>query len=129
MAKKAKMRDGLIERGRGRWTAVFHLGYSDPDPITGKRRILQKYIALGKCSGGRPEAKARRDEVAVSIRRGDFVQPSKRSVGEWLDTWFEETVRAARRARTVVTYGTVIRKHLTPALGSIPLQTLRPGQI
>jgi integrase len=128
MAKKSKMRDGLIERGRGRWTAVFHLGYSDPDPITGRRRILQKSISLGKCSS-RSEAKARRDELAVSIRHGDFVQPSKQGVGEWLRTWFDESVRSARRPRTVVTYRTVIRKHLTPALGSIQLQSLRPGQI
>ena len=45
--KRARMRDGLIQRGEGRWTAVFTLGYSDPDPITGKRKLLQKSKSLG----------------------------------------------------------------------------------
>ena len=85
MAKtKARMRDGLVQRGAGRWTAVFHLGYSDPDE-TGKRKLLQKSISLGRCT--RAEAKARRDELAVSIRRDEFVAPAKRTVGEWLATW------------------------------------------
>src|SRR5215212_4273457 len=110
MAKtKNRMRDGLVQRGQGRWTAVFTLGYSDPDPVTGKRKLLQKSISLGKCT--RAEAKARRDELAVSIRRNEFVAPTKRTLGEWLETWFTETVRSARRPRTVVTYGNVIRNH------------------
>jgi integrase len=104
-----------------------HARPHDPDPVTGKRKLLQKSISLGKCT--RAEAKARRDELAVSIRRNEFVAPTKRTLGEWLETWFTETVRSARRPRTVVTYGNVIRNHLTPALGSIPLQTLRPGAV
>ena len=90
----------------------------------GKRKLLQKSISLGKCT--RSEAKARRDELAVSI--GAASSCSRRSGARGVAPHVVgRGVRSARR-RTVVAYENVIAKHLTPALGSIQLQALRPGQ-
>jgi hypothetical protein len=92
------MRGGLIQRGKGRWTASIFLGYSEPDAVTGKRRILQKWISLGKCT--RAEAKIKRDELQVAVHKQEFVAPNRtRTVGEWLAVWLDESVRPARRAQ------------------------------
>ena len=77
---KTKMRDGLIQRGAGRWTAALTLGYSEPDPVTGKRRILTKWISLGKCT----RQQARRSARKCSSRCGRtslWRRPSAQSVG------------------------------------------------
>jgi hypothetical protein len=41
-----------------------------PGPGDGKRKLLQKSTSLGRCT--RTEAKARRDELAVLLRRTEF---------------------------------------------------------
>jgi hypothetical protein len=43
--------------------------------------------------------------------------------------WLDESVRPVLRVRTVSIHETAIRKRLVPALGGIPLQALRAGQI
>jgi integrase len=127
MAKpSSRMRDGLQSRGDGRWTATLYLGRSEPD-ANGKRRIIQKTISLGKCS--RQEARAKREELLVAMRKDELVVPSRRTVGEWLKTWLDESIRPAKRTNTVIVYENVITNHLMPALGGIQLQTLRPGHL
>jgi hypothetical protein len=56
--KNLRMKDGLIQRGEERWTAAISIGYSDPDPVTEKRRVVQNCVSLGECT--RREAKAKR---------------------------------------------------------------------
>lgn len=125
--KKLKMRDGLVQRGEGRWTTFIHMGYGEPDPVTGKRRLLQKWVSLGRCT--RAQAKAKRDELLVALRKGEFVEPSKATVGEWLTTWLSESVKPARRPSTYDHYKSTIERHITPAIGHLPLQGLRPGHL
>src|SRR5262245_15846010 len=123
----AKMRDGLISRGAGRWTAVLNLGLSAPDPVTGHRKPVQRWVSLGKCT--RQEAKKRREELMVRARAGELPEPTKATVGEWLATWMAEAVKPARRMNTVAVYQHAIDKHILPALGDVSLQGLRPGHV
>jgi integrase len=88
---------------------------------------LQKSKSLGRSTLA--EAKARRDELAVSIRRGEFVQPSKQTLAEWLNVWLDESVRSARRGNTVLSYQSLIANHIIPALGGVQLQALRSGHL
>jgi integrase len=74
-------------------------------------------------------AKALRDELAVSIRRGEFVQPSKQTLAQWLNVWLDESVRSARRGNTVLSYQSLIANHIIPALGGVQLQALRSGHL
>jgi len=88
---------------------------------------LQKSKSLGRCTV--PEAKARRDELALSIRRGEFVQPSKQTLAQSLNVWLDESVRSARRGNTVLSYQSLIANHIIPALGGVQLQALRSGHL
>ncbi len=56
---------------------------------------------------------------------------SRRSytLGAWLTRWLAERVKPMLRESTHHAYQAIVAKHLTPALGSITLQALRPGHV
>src|SRR5437764_7490717 len=47
----------------------------------------------------------------------------------WLDTWLWKYKKPTLRPLSFTNYEMVIRRHLKPALGHIPLQDLRPEQV
>ena len=100
------------------------LGYQ-VNPKTGLRRRQKKWITV---RGSREDAVKRRDELRHVNNRGEFVVPSKLTVGEWLDR-LNEAVKRSKRPSTYTMYELVMRQHLKPALGTIALQALRPGHI
>jgi integrase len=58
------------------------------------------------------------------------VEPSKLAVGEWLMEWLDTAIKPPnKRLRTYETYQSVIGRHLTPALGHIRLQQLKPTDL
>ena len=64
-----------------------------------------------------------------SSDRGEFIEPSKRTLGSWLDDWHEKTVKAQRSPATYRVYETAIRLYIKPGLGQRPLQGLTPSDI
>ena len=104
-----------------RATAVFTLGYSEPDPVTGKRKLLQKSMSPGKCT--RAEGRPGGMQWRYRIHR------TKLTLGERLTTSLEESVGPIRRMNTIEAYQNAVTKHIVPALGGVPLQMLRPGHL
>jgi hypothetical protein len=49
-------------------------------------------------------------------------EPSKTSLGEWLDVWLSEYKKNVLKPTTYDSYETNIRHHLKPGLGHIPLR-------
>jgi integrase len=77
-----------------------------------------------------------REEVAEHLshalsdwRRGGFVAPHKLTVGEWLDTWLQTYKRPSVRPLTYDGYEMVVRQHLKPALGHLPVTNLRAEHV
>ena len=60
---------------------------------------------------------------------GTFVAPHKVNLGEWLAMWLNEYKKPRIRPATFDSYEGIIRVHLTPALGHIPLRDLRPEHV
>ena len=111
------MKGHLRKRYAGSWTIVFDLGRDG----TGTRR--QKWITV---RGTKRDAERRLAEVLHASNTQTFVEPSKVTVGEWLDLWLEKAIKPPRRTlRAYETYRSVITRHLTPKLGAIRLQELR----
>ena len=50
------------------------------------------------------------------------------TVGEWLDTWLKEYLADVKQG-TSIHYESVVRLHLKPALGDIPLSQLRTPMV
>lgn len=79
--------------------------------------------------GTRKGAEERLTELLGEKDRGELVDPSKRTVGAWLDDWLETAIRPRRALHTYIGYSSVIKKHLKPGLGHVVLQKLTPMDI
>ena len=63
----------------------------------------------------------------VILSQGDM--NSSVTLGQWLTYWLEEMIRPSRTASTVHGYGMIIKNHIAPALGQIPIRQLTTAQI
>jgi len=119
------MRGSLKQRYKGSWSLVLDLGYQ-ADPDTGLRKRKQKWITF---RGTRKQAETKLTDLVRDANKGEFVEPSKLTLGEWLTTWLAETVKPARRRNTFIAYNSIVTGHLVPAIGAVTLQALRPGHL
>jgi len=101
------------------WEARLTVGY---DPGTGKQ--IQRSFS-GKTQ---KEVREKMQAAAVELNNGTYKEPSKMTVGEWLDTWSENYLGGVK-PRTVDIYKSDIRLYIKPALGAIRLEALTTHMI
>ena len=101
------------------WEAQVTVG---ADPGTG-RQLRKTYT--GKTQ---KEVREKMQAAAVAVQDGDFFEPSRMTVSQWLDLWLEE-YSADWKYMTKQKYETVCRVHLKPALGATKLAKLTAPQI
>lgn len=103
--KKTVLRDG---REYTYWEARLTVGI---DPGTGKpiRRSFS-----GKTQR---EVREKMQAAAVAVNEGEYFEPSKMTVGQWLDTWSNEYLNSVK-PRTADSYKANIEQHLKPAIGA-----------
>ena len=85
-------------------------------------KCYRTYPTLAQARRGLREFSAERD----GLRR---VSPRSITLDQWLEYWMEQVIRPNRAQTTVYGYGKIIRKHLSPALGDVPLQKLTPQHL
>src|SRR5262245_35542507 len=104
--KGVAMRGHVRQRGKT-WAIVYDEGYDE----SGRRRQRWR--------GGfatKREAQAELNDVLSKIPRGEYVAPTKLTVGEFLtDEWPRS--RKRRRSSTFGTYDSLVRTHVIPRLG------------
>ena len=93
------------------------------DPLTGKQ--IQKTIT-GKTER---EVQQRLSKMQVDVDEGTYIEPSKQTLGEWLDMWLETYVIGSVKPYTEDSYRTVCENHIKPLLGNIKLAALTAPQI
>jgi len=64
-----------------------------------------------------------------SAASGRFVEPSRQTVGQYLQTWLQSVRPPAVRGGTWRGYELNVRRHLVPRLGSLPLQQLNRAAV
>lgn len=79
--------------------------------------------------GTRRDAERRLAELQHQIDAGGFVKPSKLTLGAFLEQWLRDYARPNVGPTTYHSYEHMIRKHLIPALGRIPLSELKPQHL
>jgi len=120
------MRGSIRKRFKDSWSIILDIGYQIV-PDTGKMKRVQKWFTV---QGTKRDAERKLTELLHHLHRGEYVEPSKLTVGEWLTEWLETAIKPPnKRLRTYETYQSVIERHLKPALGHIPLQQLKPTDI
>ena len=83
-------------------------------------------------SGGyyktRAEASAALRDYTTSVDKGEYVEPQKMSLSEWLQIWVDEYCCDIKDS-TRIQYRGYIKNHINPVLGEISLCNLQPHMI
>jgi integrase len=72
------------------------------------------------------------DKMAPLIKARDEHRPvpdQRTKVGPFLRTWLDEVAKPTIRASTYASYDDIVRLHLIPGLGRIPLAKLSPNEV
>ncbi len=118
---KATLRGSIIQRSKTSWTIVLSMGR---DPITAKRK--QQWVSV---KGTKKDAEKRLAELLRHLDTGGYVKPTKETVGEFLLRWLRDYAWPNVAPSTAEGYQHVIKRHLIPALGAVPLNQLRPDHV
>ena len=113
--KGAKGGGTICQRPDGRWEARYTLGI---DPGTGKQ--IQKSV-YGKTQ---KEVRQKLTAITAEIDSGTYQEPCKMTVNEWLDIWLKD-YQIGVKDSTAYLYERQAKLYLRPALGNIPLETLK----
>jgi integrase len=108
----------IRRRGERSWELKFDLG---ADPATGERRI--RYHSF---KGTKREAEAELVRLKAGADRGDYVDPSKATLAEYLDRWERDWATVNVSPKSMERYRELLKIHVRPHIGALRLQKLRP---
>jgi integrase len=111
------MRGNVRRRAKGTWTLTVDIG---PDPVTGKRRQTYRTV-----KGTKKDAEAALAELVRSVETGLDFDSSRLTVGEYLEKWLDASSKRVKQ-RTFARYSELLRLHVLPIVGSLPLAKLKP---
>lgn len=118
MAKASGRSAGqLIERGDRTWLVRIYIGRDD----NGKRKYHNKTI-----KGTKRDAQRYLSKVLREMDTGEFVEPSRQTVAEYLKEWLEKAASTRLRPATLENYRYRIDKYIIPQLGDKRLSNLTP---
>jgi integrase len=121
------MRGSIRERSKGSWRITLEYGYVR-DPETGTSKRVQKFVTF---HGTKRKAQEKLTDLLHEAKHGNFVEPSRVTLGLWLREWLEAVVKPKARPATYTRYRGIIENHLVKAatIADIPLQMLRPSHV
>ena len=123
------MRGSLKKRYKGSWSIILDIG-ADVDPVTGHSKRKQKWITVKGKNGKKPTKQDAEKELAKllnEVHTGEYIQPSKLTLGEWLQEWLEKAIKPpAKRLRTYEAYQHVVERRIKQSrLWGVSLQILK----
>jgi integrase len=113
------MRGSIIKRYENSYSIILNLGKD----VNGKRK--QQWYSV---KGTKKQAEKRLREMLTEYDLGALVKPTRVTVGQYLDQWLQDS-KGNIAQNTAQTYAWFIDKHIKPAIGQIPLTTLRPEHL
>lgn len=119
MSRNAQGNGSIRKRSKGTWEARYTVGR---DMATGKQ--IQKSV-YGKTQ---QEVRKKLAQITTELDNGVFTEPSKITVGEWLDVFLNE-YNGNVKEFTQKSYEIYCEKHLKPMLGRIKLTSLTAPMI
>ncbi|MBU4534072.1 MAG: site-specific integrase [Firmicutes bacterium] len=118
MEKKKRRGHGegtLYQRKDGWWIGQVSIGRdTEGNP--------KRATVCGKTQG---EVRDKITALRHEQMQGNRINPSKITLGEWLDTWLEHYAKPRVRQTTWEQYEYLARRHIKPALGKVQLRKLQ----
>ena len=118
MAKRGQNEGSIFERKDGRWAAQVNLGWQNG------KRVRKSYYGET-----RKEVQEQLTRALSDIQKGLPLVSEKQTVGDYLAWWLEHVARSTVRPATWASYEELVRLHLRPAFGKVPLPKLTPQHI
>ena len=111
--RNAKGGGSVRQREDGTWEARC--------TINGKRRSFY----------GEKQSEALKSMRAAqsAADNGNYTEPSKNTVEQWMTIWLEEYVKTSAKPLTYSAYKSKVATHIIPALGKVKLSALNPTQV
>ncbi|MDP4121058.1 MAG: site-specific integrase [Bacillota bacterium] len=109
----------IRQKPDGRWEARITIGRTE----SGKQKMKYFY------GHTRDEAAAKLNDFLSENQHGTYIEPSKYTVDQWLDEWYNNHVVGSVKPSTRVSYEMIIRQHLKPNFGHYKLKDLGSGTI
>ena len=114
------MKGHIRERSPGHWAIVI-----DEPSESGKRS--QRWHSF---KGTKREAQAKLHELIASISKGDYVEPSKLTVAEYVRSRIAQWAAAGEISpKTTERYTELLDNQIAPHLGVKPIQKLKPVDV
>ena len=118
--KNAKGSGTIRKRSDGRWEARYTTGI---DPKTGKQTQKSVYGKTQK------EVRQKLTEVTAEIDSGTYLEQTKDTVGEWLDTWLKTYALYSVKSYTYYAFDGIFSIQIMLVLLRILLSGLNAPQI
>ena len=116
--KRGQGEGNIYKRKDGRWAARVSVGYRN-----GRRSRRWAY-------GDTREDAAKKLRAAIlDHEQGTLLAPGRETVAQFLSRWLEDSAKLKLRPRMYASYAQVIRLHVEPNLGRIPVQRLAPQHV
>lgn len=115
------MKGHIRERSPGRWAIVLDVG--EIDPKTGRKK--RKWHSF---AGTKRQAQAECARLITALMEGNYVEPSKQTVAEFLDEWLT-FIKPSVAPKTHERYTEICRKGLSPLMGDVKLSKLKTDRI
>ncbi|MDA8337251.1 MAG: N-terminal phage integrase SAM-like domain-containing protein [Peptococcaceae bacterium] len=75
------------------------------------------------------EVQDKKAALEAEVIKGTYAEPSAVTFGQWLARWLDVYVKPAVRDTVHADYESIIKLHILPALGDMPIQKLRPSDL
>lgn len=121
MGKKSANGEGSIfQRKRdGKWVCEIVIGWT-PE---GKKQILRH------AADSRREVADWRAKKLTERQTGMLTEPSRQTVGQYLQHWLDTTACHEVKPRTLADYRDLVGRYVLPEIGQVELQKLSPMQV
>lgn len=113
------MKGRVVKRAKDSWTLKY-----DAPRINGKRQQKSKTI-----KGTKKQADAELARIIHELETGQYADPKKQTVEEYLSYWLETKKRPEVKPNTFMAYERSLRRHVLPTLGSTSLPRLETHQL
>ena len=107
----------IRKRGERSWAILLDL----PRGPDGKRR--RKWHTV---HGTKKDAQRKRNELLHQLETGAYIEPARMTVKEYLAKWLSDYAATNVSGKTFERYSEIVRNHLEPTLGALPLPKLQP---
>lgn len=75
------------------------------------------------------DVKEKVDTLKGDVRNNTYAEPNRITIKQWLDTWLNVTIKEAVKDTTWLSYESMIKKHINPAIGGIRLMQLQTSHL